>query len=109
MTDSKRENGVYVPKHRPPPTETDQNAGMPKNPHGHGLSQSSDETNDETHQSDQAGSMTTSTEKDAKGQYAQTQHGGHNNGVSSAEPEVISGTKSGDATFKHTYNGIDNE
>lgn len=61
MTDNKRENGVYVPKHRPQPTEIDQNAGMPKNPHRHGLSQSSDETNDETRQSDQAWNMTSST------------------------------------------------
>lgn len=106
MTDK---NGVYVPKNRPPPTETDQNAGMPKNPHGHGLSQSPDETHDETRQSDQAGNMANSPEADAKGQYAKTHHGAHNDGVASAEPEVISGKKSGDATFKHTFKGIDKE
>lgn len=105
----KSENGIYVPNHRPPPTETDQNAGMPKNPHGLGLSQSPDETNDKTRQSDQAGDMANLPEKDAKDQYAKTQHGGHNDGVASANPEVISGEKGGDATFNHTYKGIDKE
>lgn len=109
MADSKCEDGIYIPKDRPSGTETDQNAGMPKNPHGHGLSQCPEETNEETRQSDQAGNMANSPENDAKGQYAKTQHGGHNDGVSSAEPEVISGNKSGDATFKHTYRGIDKE
>lgn len=109
MTENKRETGVRVPKEDHRPSETDQNAGMPKDPHGQGLSQAPDETNDRTRQSDQAGSMEGSPEGDARGAYAKTQHGGDNNGVASAEPVVISGKKSGDATFKHTYRGVDKE
>ena len=109
MSDNKRETGVRVPKDDHRPGETDPNAALPKNPHGSGLSQSPAETNDKTRQSDQADSMSNSPEGDAKGQYANTQHGGDNNGVASAEPVVISGKKSGDATFKHTYKGIDKE
>jgi hypothetical protein len=41
----------------------------------------------------------TSAEKDAAGQFTQTKHGGHNNGVSSATPRVTTGTD--DATFHH--------
>jgi hypothetical protein len=41
-----------------------------------------------------------SPETDAKGQFAKTQHGGDNDGVSSANPRVLSGKKDGDATFK---------
>ena len=37
---------------------------------------------------------------DAKGQFAKTQHGGENDGVSSANPRVLSGKEDGDATFK---------
>jgi len=40
------------------------------------------------------------TESDAKGQFAKTQHGGDNNGISSANPCVRSGKKDGDATFR---------
>lgn len=109
MSDNKRETGVRVSVEDHRPGKTEQNAALPKDPHGSGLSQSPDETNDETRQSDQAGSMSNSPEDDAKGQYAKTQHGGDNNGVSSAEPVVISGKKSGDATFDHTYKGIDKE
>lgn len=38
-------------------------------------------------------------EADAKGQFRQTRHGAHNDGVSSADPEVLSDKESGDATF----------
>ena len=41
-----------------------------------------------------------SPESDAKGQFAKTRHGGDNDGVSSANPRVLSGKKDGDATFK---------
>lgn len=109
MTNEKHDNGVYIPKTRNPPTEIDQNAGMPKNPHGNGLSRTAGETNDETRQSDQAGSMANPAETDAKGQYAKPQSGGANDGVASADPVATSGAKSGDATFKHTYKGIDKE
>jgi hypothetical protein len=109
MIENKRETGVRVPEEDHRPSETDQNAGMPEDPHGAGLSRPPHETNDRTKQSDQAGSMANTPEGDATGQYAKTQHGGTNNGVSSAEPVVISGKKSGDATFKHTYKGIDKE
>lgn len=37
-------------------------------------------------------------EDDAKGQFTGTQHGGGNNGVTSATPRVLTGTD--DATFK---------
>ena len=36
---------------------------------------------------------------DAEGQFRKSQHGSHNDGVSSADPKVLSGKKSGDATF----------
>lgn len=42
-------------------------------------------------------------EGDAKGQFAGTQHGGKNNGVSSATPRVTTGTD--DATFKNHPDG----
>ncbi|MCO6388467.1 hypothetical protein [Aliihoeflea sp. 40Bstr573] len=109
MTNEKHDNGVYIPKTRNPPTEIDQNAGMPKNPHGNGLSRTAGETNDETRQSDQAGSMANPAETDAKGQYAKPQSGGDNDGVASVDPVATSGANSGDATFKHTYKGIDKE
>lgn len=37
---------------------------------------------------------------DAKGQFARTRHGAKNDGVSSANPRVLSGKRDGDATFK---------
>lgn len=109
MIENRRETGARVPKEDHRPSETDQDSALPKDTHGSGLSQSPDETNDKTRQSDQAGSMSNSPQDDAKGQYAKTQHGADNNGVSSAEPVVISGKKSGDATFEHTYKGMDKE
>lgn len=36
---------------------------------------------------------------DVKGQFAKKTKGGKNDGVASADPEVISGKESGDATF----------
>ena len=36
---------------------------------------------------------------DAKGQFVGTQHGGSNDGVTSANPRVLSGKKDGEATF----------
>lgn len=44
-------------------------------------------------------SQSSNPEKDAKGQFASSKADGSNNGVSSADPRVISGKKSGDATF----------
>lgn len=38
-------------------------------------------------------------EKDAKGQFAKTEHGAGSDGVSSADPRTLSKKKSGDATF----------
>jgi hypothetical protein len=38
-------------------------------------------------------------EDDAQGQSESNHAGGSNNGVSSANPRVLSGSKSGDATF----------
>jgi hypothetical protein len=34
-----------------------------------------------------------------KAQFARTRHGAGNNGVASADPQVISGKENGDATF----------
>lgn len=109
MTENRRETGVRVPKEVHRASQTDQNAALPRDPYGAGLSQPPAETHNQTKQSDQAGSMANPPQSDARGQYAKTQHGGDNNGVASAEPVVISGKKSGDATFKHTYKGIDIE
>ncbi|MDF1600892.1 hypothetical protein PZ895_14085 [Mesorhizobium sp. YIM 152430] len=109
MTDNKRETGARVPKSDLRPGATDQNAGMPENPGGAGLSRHPDDTDERTHQSDQADTMEGSPEGDAKGAYAKPQHGGSNDGVVSADPRVLSGKKSGDATFKHTFKGIDRE
>lgn len=60
-------------------------------------------------QTDQAGTMVGSPQSDAKGAGARSQADGSNDGVASAEPKVLSGKKSGDATFRHTYDGIDKE
>ena len=38
-------------------------------------------------------------ENDAKGQFAKSNADGSNDGVSSADPKVITGKKGGDATF----------
>lgn len=38
-------------------------------------------------------------ERAVKAQFVRTRHGADNNGVASADPEVISGKESGDATF----------
>lgn len=40
-----------------------------------------------------------SEERAVKAQFVRTRHGADNNGVESADPEVISGKESGDATF----------
>ena len=107
MTDNKRETGVRVPKSDlRPGTTTDQNAGMPRNPGGAGLPP---QTEERTRQPDQADTMEGSPEGDAKGAYAKPQDGGCNDGVASADPKVLSGKKSGDATFRHTFKGIDRE
>ncbi|MHC1548375.1 hypothetical protein [Phyllobacterium sp. K27] len=39
-------------------------------------------------------------EKDAKGQFVKTQHGGRNDGIVSANPRILSDKEDGDATFK---------
>lgn len=39
-------------------------------------------------------------EQDAEGQFQKKRHGAKNDGVSSADPEALSGKESGDATFK---------
>lgn len=110
MNENKRETGPRIPKEDHRPSEIDQRAAENKKPKkGDGLSQSQDETNDKTRQSDQAGTMEGSPQLDAKGASTRTQSGGDNDGTVSADPRVLSGKKSGDATFKHTYNGIDRE
>lgn len=38
--------------------------------------------------------------KDAEGQFAKTRHGAKNDGISSANPRIMSGKEDGDATFK---------
>ena len=40
-----------------------------------------------------------SEKREVKAQFVRTRHGADNNGVASADPEVISGKESGDATF----------
>lgn len=110
MTENKRETGVRIPKEDHRPSEIDQDAAKNEKPKkGVGLTHSQDETNEKTRQSDQAGTMEGSPQSDAKGAGAKTQSGGDNDGTVSADPRVLSGKKSGDATFKHTYKGIDGE
>jgi hypothetical protein len=38
-------------------------------------------------------------ERDAKGQFVRTEHGKSNDGVSGANPRVLSGNEDGDSTF----------
>jgi hypothetical protein len=42
---------------------------------------------------------TSSPEADARGQFAKSKAGANNDGVSSADPRVLSGKENGDATF----------
>lgn len=51
-----------------------------------------------TSKQDQASKTEAPAQKDAAGQFVQSKHGAHNNGVSSATPRVTTGTD--DATFK---------
>jgi hypothetical protein len=73
------------------------------------LSRSPGETSDKTHQSDQAGTSEGTPQSDAKGAGAPSLADGSSDGVLSAKPRVVSGRKNGDATFEHTYRGIDKE
>jgi hypothetical protein len=108
MSENKRETGVRIPIEDHRPSEINQGAAKNDKPKkGFGLSQSQDETTEKTRQSDQAGTMEGSPQSDAKGANAKTQRGGANDGVVSADPRVQSGKKSGDTTFKHTFDGID--
>jgi hypothetical protein len=51
-----------------------------------------------TDKQDQTSRTGAAAEKDAEGQFVQSKHGAHNNGVTSATPRVTTGTD--DATFK---------
>lgn len=106
MTENRRETGARIPKPSHEREQTDRSAGDPKK---QGLSQPTGETNDRTRQSDQAGTMEGTPQSDAKGAAARSQADASNEGVASADPRVLSGKKSGDATFRHTYDGIDKE
>ena len=48
---------------------------------------------------DRGGSGKISAEHDARGQFARTRKGLENEGVASADPRVLSGKESGDATW----------
>jgi hypothetical protein len=110
MTEYNRESGIRIPKENHRPSEIDKKAAENKRPKsGTGLTQSTEDTNEKTRQSDQAGTMSGTPQSDAKGAKAKSRADGSNDGVASADPRVLSGKKSGDATFKHTYRGIDKE
>lgn len=103
---NQRETGVRIPKPSRDLGRTHDEAG--ENDKG-GLAQAASETNDKTRQSDQTGTMEGSPQSDAKGAKSRSQGDSINDGVASADPKVLSGNKSGDATFEHTFDGIDKE
>ena len=70
-----------------------------KPPLGIGLTEKVDLERSETDKSDLQDSRTSNPEDDAKGQSESNHAGGRNDGVSSANPRVLSGNKDGDATF----------
>lgn len=51
------------------------------------------------HKNSRSGARPDSVESDARGQFARTRKGAHNDGTVSANPRVISGDETGDATF----------
>jgi len=70
-----------------------------KPPLGIGLTEKSSERS-ESDKSDLQQAPDGTPEADAQGQSEQRHAGGSNDGVSSANPRVLSGNESGDATFK---------
>lgn len=106
MSENKRETGARVPKPAPEHTAPDRHVDDRDK---QGLSRSPTETNDKTRQSDQAGTMEGTPQSDAKGADAPSQADASNDGIASANPRVLSGRKNGDATFEHTYRGVDKE
>jgi hypothetical protein len=70
-----------------------------KPPLGMGLTEKSDRERSEADKSDLRGGRTGGPESDAKGQSEQNHAGGSNDGTTSANPRVLSGDESGDATF----------
>src|SRR4051812_49424351 len=77
-----------------------QEAAENKKPaNGMGLTEKSSQERSEADKSDLRGSGTGSPEEDAAGQSESNHAGGSNNGMSSANPRVLSGDEDGDATF----------
>jgi hypothetical protein len=70
-----------------------------KPPNGMGLTEASTEQRSEYDKSDFRGEGTGSPQEDARGQFETNHAGGSNNGMSSANPRVLSGDEDGDATF----------
>jgi len=98
MTDAnKREEGARDLKERPgmapqSPIHTGDKADQPKRPYG--LTGKTHHTNEKTRQSDGR-----QVKRDAEAQFFRSNAGKDNDGTVSAEPRVISGDGSGDATF----------
>ncbi len=80
-------------------TGPDSSAENRKPPNGIGLTENSAEQRGETDKSDLRGEGTGSPREDAAGQSETNHDGGSNNGMSSANPRVLSGDEDGDATF----------
>lgn len=101
MVRNNRETGRRIPKEDHRPDQTDQNAALPPQPKPYGLTEGLNETDARTRKSEGVGSVGDDARqrKDAKGAYAKPLHGNHNDGVASADPRVLSGKPSGDATF----------
>jgi hypothetical protein len=70
-----------------------------KPPHGMGLTENPDLERSEGDKSDFRDSEPEGPESDARGQSEKHHAGGLNDGVSSADPRVLSGKDDGDATF----------
>jgi hypothetical protein len=70
-----------------------------KPPNGMGLTENPAEQRSESDKSDLRGEGTGSPREDSAGQSETNHVGGSNNGMSSANPRVLSGDEDGDATF----------
>ena len=101
--DNKRETGARILKSATGPDPRDnfsqEAAENKKPPLGIGLSEKSDQERSETDKSDLRGVTKAGPEGDARGQSEKNHKGGTNDGVSSANPRVLSGNDDGDATF----------
>jgi hypothetical protein len=75
----------------PQPIHTSERGHVPKRPYG--LTESLEDKGDAERLQDGL------QRKETAAQFARSNAGRHNNGISSAEPRVISGDESGDATF----------